>query len=77
MAFDREKLEEEVWEKIFEMSPKLSKNFNIKDTEEWKNDLIALKKKVKMLGSEYDYLYMEIYKLEHPLSTDPDEIVLN
>ena len=76
MAFNRGKLEEEIWEKIFEMEPELYKNFKIKDTAKWKDSLKELRKKVEILGSDYEYLYMEIDRLEDPLLKD-ENIIIN
>jgi hypothetical protein len=72
MAFDRKKLEDEVWEKIFEMQPKPSRNYNIVYTQEWKDDIKKLRRKVKLLGKVRDCLYMEIDSLENPLAGYPD-----
>jgi len=81
MAFDRKKLEREVLNKISEMLPQLEENFEIKDTKEWKDELKKLRKKVDMLGDDYDYLYEEIDELEDPFHgltpEEFDEIEIN
>ncbi len=81
MAFDRKKLEWEVLNKISEMSPKLCKNFDIKDTKEWKDEIKKLRKKVDILGDNYDYLLIDIENLEDPFygltPEEFDEIEIN
>ena len=81
MAFDREKLEDEVLDKISEMAPKLEENFDIKDTKEWKDEIKKLRKKVDILGDDYDYLLIDIENLEDPFygltPEEFDEIDIN
>ncbi len=81
MAFDREKLEDEVLDKISEMAPKLEENFDIKDTKEWKDEIKKLRKKVDILGDDYDYLLIDIENLEDPFygltPEEFDEIEIN